>query len=367
MAQEQQQKLPYSKHSLEQAIVLYQNLAAVNSWHTFPDKLLIRPNDTSRYVPLLQENLLLTGDLPLDSASTDDSVYTSAIENAVKRFQARHGLIADGVVGPNTIAAINVPLAQRVWQLQQNLARWDTTLATAAQPYVLINLPDYHLFVVDSGQTVLQMRVIIGKPDFRTFPVKSKVDMVVFHPYWYVPRSIAVNEIVPLLRRNPGYLATKDMQLQQSTAIGWIRVNPWSVNWKEINASNYDYRIVQLSGNENELGQVKFPFPNKVSQYMHDTPHKALFEYPDRAFSHGCIRLEKPMKLAYYVLENGSGFSPKKIDRLWNKYKPNHYIQVKKPLPLYIIYQTAWADENMQVQFREDIYGLYKPQKLTKE
>ncbi|WP_439882055.1 L,D-transpeptidase family protein [Pontibacter sp. MBLB2868] len=364
--QQELQNVPYSKTRLQEAIVGYQSLIDANSWHTFPPNLLLRPNDTSHFVPLLQENLLLTGDLALDSVSKAP-VYASAIESAVKRFQARHGLTTDGVLGPNTVAALNIPLTRRLQQLHQNLARWDTSLSAAAQPYVLINLPDYTLHVVENNQDVLQMRVIIGKPELKTFPIRSELNMVVLHPYWYVPTSIAIKEIVPLLRRNPGYLAKKNMRLEKNTSIGWIRVNPWRVDWQNIDETNFNYRIVQLSGPENELGQVKFLFPNKLPQYMHDTPHKELFDYPNRAFSHGCIRLEKPVELAYYLLKKGSGFDTEKVDKLWFKDKPNHYIKLKDPLPLFIIYQTAWVDEHMQIQFRDDMYDFVTPSALSSE
>lgn len=358
---------------LLQAISQYQVLNKAGKWHFLPDTLLLKPGDSSQFVLHLQENLLLTGDLPLASdkptAFTDTlaGVYTPAITAAVRNFQHRHGLIADGVLGPITIAALNVPPAYRLWQLQQNLVRWDTTFVNVTQPYVIINLPDYTLQVVDSNRTVLQMRVIVGKPELETFPVRSELTTVVLHPYWYLPSSIAVEEIVPLLRRNPGYLARKGMKLERPSGNRWVQVNPWRVNWHNINSANFNYRIVQLQGSDNELGQVKFPFPNSLPQYLHDTPDKAYFDYPHRAFSHGCIRLEKPVELAYYLLERGSGYSTEKVNRLWMKFKPNHYLVVHEPLPLLIVYLTAWADADMQVQFRDDVYGYDVMPHLTQE
>ncbi|GAB3203251.1 murein L,D-transpeptidase [Pontibacter aydingkolensis] len=351
---------------MQGAIIAYQAMLETGSWNTFPDNTLLRQGDTTTYVTALQENLVLTGDLSLDAA-TLPGVYTSEMKKAVQKFQARHGLIADGVVGPNTVAAINVPLTQRLWQLKYNLANWDTAFFSVTQPYVVINLPDYTLQVVDSNKTVLQMRVIIGKPSLMTYPILSELDMLVLYPYWYIPKSIAVNEIVPLLRKNPGYLSKKKMVLEQQSPNGWIRVSPWQVDWQSINASNYTYRIYQLSGKDNELGQVKFLYPNRLPQYMHDTPNKELFTYPNRTFSHGCIRLEKPFELADYILEKGSGYTPQKVNDLWNRNTPNHYIKVKKPLPLRIVYFTAWVDALGQVQFRDDMYGLHRPPQLSAE
>ncbi|WP_181163686.1 L,D-transpeptidase family protein [Pontibacter mangrovi] len=347
---------PYSKERLEQAILQYESIAHAADWHTFPGDLLLRPGDSSKFVPQLQENLMLTGDLPADHA-LEEASYTSKLSTAVQHFQWRHGLAADGILGPNTVAALNQKPGKRLEQLRINLSRLDSTFTNQQEPYVVINLPEYVLQVVDSGRTFLQMRVIVGKPNLKTYPTHSRLDMVVLNPYWQVPTSIAVNEIVPILRRNPGYLAKKNMILERSDGISWHRVSPWRVNWHSITHANYNYRIVQLSGPQNELGQVKFPFPNRLPQYLHDTPGKQLFQYPNRAFSHGCIRLEKPVELAYYLLKRGSGYTTKQIDKLWAQGRANHYVRVKKPVPLHIVYLTAWVDEQMQVHFRDDVYG----------
>ncbi|WP_158607202.1 L,D-transpeptidase family protein [Pontibacter oryzae] len=341
---------------MAETVKTYEALAKHTTWHKLPNTTLLRPGDESPLVQLLKENLQAIGDLKPDSSRTGN-VYGPEITLAVQRFQDRHGLISDGIVGPNTLRALNVSPQQRLFQLQLNLARFDSVLTRISSPYVLINLPEYAMVVVDSGRTILRSRVIIGKPSLPTYTIYSELNMVVLHPYWYVPTSIAVKEIVPILRRNPGYLGKKGMRLEKSTGTGWVRTNPWRVDWQQVNASNFDYRIVQLEGDVNELGHVKFPFPNRLPQYLHDTPSKELFQYPKRAFSHGCIRVEKPVALANYLLERGSGYSAQKVDKLWQRNKPNHYIRVKEPVPLLIVYLTAWVDDQGQVQFRDDLYG----------
>ncbi len=356
-AQEQLQPYrPYSKDRMEQALLQYEAIAKSGCWHTFPDTLLLRPGDSSPLIPQLQDNLLLTGDLPLDSASSA-LVYTSGISTAVRHFQRRHGLAPDGVVGPVTVAALNVLPDKRLEQLRINLTRYDAVFTSEQEPYAIINLPEFMMQVVDSGKTALQMRVIVGKPVLKTYPIHSRLDMVVLNSYWQVPTSIAVKEIVPILRRNPGYLAKKNMVLEQSDGSGWMRISPWEVDWQRITAANFNYRIIQLNGPDNELGVVKFPFPNRLPQYLHDTQAKQLFSYPSRAFSHGCVRLEKPVELAYYLLERGSGYTAAEVKKLWELGRPNHYVRVKKPVPLHIVYFTSWVDEQMEVHFRDDVYG----------
>ncbi len=346
---------PYSKERMLTAIASYKAMQNTGNWNAFPEDLYLRLGDSNSHVTALQENLILTGDLSIDSAQALGK-YTTAVKKAVSNFQMRHGLIPDGVVGPNTIAAINIPLKQRVWQLEYNLSHWDSAFYLSKQPYIVINLPDYTLQVVDNNKTALSMRVIIGEKELKTYPIISALDMVVLYPYWYIPKSIAVTEIVPLLRKNPGYLHKKGMILEKQTTNGWVKVRPWRINWHSIDASNYPYRMVQLNSDENELGQVKFLYPNKIPQYLHDTPRKELFAYPKRTFSHGCIRLEKPIELADFILERGAGYTPEKIKSLWDLNKPNHYLRIKDPLPLNIIYLTAWVDELLQVHFREDMY-----------
>ncbi|MHA6247550.1 L,D-transpeptidase family protein [Pontibacter sp. CAU 1760] len=364
---QESRKAPYDRENMLQAIAHYQQLADTGKWHFLPDDIFLRPGDSSRYLLQVQENLVLTGDLPVSSFSGSTATYTSAVTTAIKRFQQRHGLVPDGVLGPNTVAALNVPPAERLRQLQRNFNRLDTLLAHVPLPYVIINIPDYTLQVVDNDTVLLHMRVIVGKPQLPTIPIRSKLTTVVLHPYWFLPTSISADEIVPLLRRNPGYLDKKNMKLEKQYAGRWVQINPWRVDWHKINRSNFEYRIVQMEGPDNELGTVKFPFPNAIPQYLHDTPKKEMFTYPTRAFSHGCIRLEKPVELANLLLEKGSGYSEEKIERLWMRRKANHYLNVHKPPPLLVVYLTAWADADRLIQFRDDVYGYDLLPHLTKE
>ncbi|EJF07938.1 murein L,D-transpeptidase, partial [Pontibacter sp. BAB1700] len=310
------------------------------------------------HTPNLRANLLLTGDLA-DSDTTDNSMlYTREIAAAVVRFQARHALKADSIVGPRTVAALNVPPLQRLRQLQNSLYRWEAFSRDLPQPYIIVNIPDYTLRLIDQNSVQLYLRTIVGKPNLPTIVNHTKLHTIVFNPYWYIPNSIASKEILPLLKRNPGYLKSRDMELFKPKLLGgWQKISPWDVDWSTVSASDFNYRIVQVTGPHNELGQMKFLFDTRVSQYLHDTKDKHLFSLEKRAFSHGCIRLQNPEDLALYLLQERSGLSENRIEKVLASDKDEQFIRLKKPVPLIIVYMTAWADEFSVIQFREDIYG----------
>ncbi|MHC2990468.1 hypothetical protein OB13_02290 [Pontibacter sp. HJ8] len=357
---------PGQKLRLQQSIKQYQQIST-DQWHTFPGTLLLRPGDTSSFVPRLRQNLILVGDL--DEGQYDRKhLYSPSLALAVARFQARHALKPDSIIGPRTVAALNVPLSQRLLQLQNSLSRWTAFSQDIAQPYIIINIPDYTLRLIDHNTVLLEMHTIVGKPALPTYVNRTDLHTIVFNPYWYIPNSIASKEILPLLKRNPGYLASRDMELFRLTAlVGYAKTDPWSVNWTKVTSADFNFRIVQVTGEHNELGKVKFLFHTKVSQYLHDTKDKHLFALDKRAFSHGCIRLQHPEALAHYLMQERSGLSENKIDRFLNTAKPEQFIRLKKPVPLLIVYMTAWADQQLGIQFREDIYGYDKPVQVSME
>ncbi|MBC5772912.1 L,D-transpeptidase family protein [Pontibacter sp. KCTC 32443] len=343
---------------MQQAIELYSCIANTNDWHTLPTDLRLSPGDTNIVVPKLQHNLLLTKDLGFEHCDST-TVYDSVLVAATINFQKRHGLKPDGLVGAGTVAAINVPPSRRVELLKNNLHRWNTTTTELEFPVVMINIPDFRLYLLDTCEVLLQMRVIIGEKATPTYLNKTVLQSIVVNPIWNLPRSIAVNEIVPILRRNPNYLYKRNMRVYHHGK----QVNPWRINWKKINAGNYDFQITQLPGKQNELGELKFLYVSKANQYMHDTPRKQLFKYEQRDFSHGCIRLQKPYELALYLLKERSGQTEKKVKELLARRDRNLYLRIRKPMPLLILYQTCWVSKEGQVQFRPDVYG-YESLKL---
>ncbi|PKV76229.1 L,D-transpeptidase family protein [Pontibacter ramchanderi] len=359
--------VPNQKQQLRMAIAQYEQLKD-SVWYTFPNNLLLRPGDTSRYTAHLRANLLLTGDLTGPDSTENSSHYTRQLATALVRFQARHALKADSIVGPRTLAALNVPPLQRLRQLQNSLYRWEAFSRDLPQPYLIVNIPDYTLRLIDRNSVLLHLRTIVGKPNLPTIVNHTQLHTIVFNPYWYIPNSIASKEILPILKRNPGYLAKRDMELFRHTALGgWQKISPWSVDWSTVTAANFNYRIVQVTGQYNELGHLKFLFHTRVSQYLHDTNDKHLFASEKRAFSHGCIRLQHPEELALYLLQERSGMSEQRIEKVIATDKDEYYIRLKKPVPLIIVYLTAWADEFSVIQFREDIYGYDKSEVVRLE
>ena len=337
---------------MQQAIELYTCIATVNVWNTLPADLRLSPGDTNVVVPKLQHNLLLTKDLASDYLYST-SVYDSLLVAATINFQKRHGIKPDGLIGPQTVAALNVPPSQKLNLLYANLQRWKTTTANMNFPAVFVNIPDFKLYLADSSKVLLQMRAIVGKKSSPTYQNKTELLSIVVNPNWNLPKSISVNEIVPILRRNPNYLYKRNMRVY----LEGRQINPWRVNWNKVNASNFNYQIVQLPGKQNELGELKFLYNSKANQYMHDTPRKELFNYEQREFSHGCIRLEKPYELALYLLQSRSDQTEEKAKELLAKWDRNLYVRIRKPMPLHIIYQTSWVDQDGKVQFRKDVYG----------
>ncbi len=352
--------VPDQKTKLRQAIAQYEQLRT-RTWHTFPGNLLLKPGDSSRYVRSLVENLRLTGDLPLTAEEAHAQHYNRALATAVARFQSRHALKADSIVGPRTVAALNILPEQRLRQLENSLERWETFSRELPQPYIIINIPDYTLRLIDQDTVRLHMRTIVGKPDLPTIVNHTKLHTLVINPYWYIPQSIATKEILPILKRNPGYLPSRDMELFRPTALGgWQKISPWSVDWGAVTAANFNFRIVQVAGAHNELGNLKFLFDTRVSQYLHDTKARHLFSMEKRAFSHGCIRLQNPEELAQYLLLEHNGFSQERTNRLLSSARDEHFVRIKKPVTLIIVYMTAWVDPTLGLQFREDIYGYDK-------
>lgn len=253
----------------------------------------------------------------------------------IEDFQARHGLEPDGVVGPKTRAALNVPVSEHILQLELNLERWRWLPRDPGKRYVLVNIAGFWLNAVEDGNVALESKVIVGKPYTRTPMFSAAMTRVVFNPYWYVPNSIATKEIAPKLRKDPGYLAR---------------------NHYEQIPGRPGLALRQRPGPDNALGRIKFLFPNRFSVYLHDTPSRSLFDRTERTFSHGCIRVEKPLPLAEWVLRQGAEEIQAQVDAGREK-----QVVLDEPIPVHVAYWTAWVDGSGVLQMRRDVYERDEP------
>jgi murein L,D-transpeptidase YcbB/YkuD len=298
------------------------------------------------------------GDLPPDAAPPADSqVYGGPLVEAVKHFQRRHGLDADGRLGAATIKQLNVPLQDRVLQLQLTLERWRWLPAEFPAPPIIVNIPDFRLRALDENNNVaMDMRVVVGKAMRTQTPVFTReMTYVVFRPYWNVPPSILRGEIVPNIQRDRSYIARKNYEVttQDGKVITSGEISDDVL--AQLRAGKLAVR--QKPGPANALGLIKLIFPNEFNVYLHSTPSPELFSRSRRDFSHGCIRVEKPAELATWALRNNPGWTLEKVQQGMQSGKDNVTVNLLKRVPVFIVYGTALAYENGDVYFSDDIYG----------
>ena len=318
----------------------------------------IAPGNPYESLPRLSRLLRLVGDLPADAnLPADTQVYGGPLVDAVKKFQARHGLSPDGKLGAETIRNMNVPLAQRVEQLRLTLERWHWLPYQFVLPPVVVNIPEFRLRAFDgTGQVALGMNVIVGKAYRHRTPVFERdMKFLVFRPYWNVPPSIQRSEIVPAVVKDRDYIAKKNFEVVtqggQFVTAGTIDDDVLA----QLRAGKLAVR--QKPGPNNALGLVKFMFPNEYNVYLHSTPSQQLFSQARRDFSHGCIRVEKPAELAAWLLRSKPEWSLDKIQDAMKSGKDNVQINLTTPVPVLIIYGTAVVDPDGEVKFFDDIYG----------
>jgi murein L,D-transpeptidase YcbB/YkuD len=287
--------------SLQNTLVHYRDLSRTGGWPGIPPGPNLKKGERSERVDLLRERLAITGDLDLPVAE-DPSLFDEVLETAVRRFQRRHGLEDDGIVGRNTLAALNIPVEERVRQIELNMERWRWVPHDMGNRYILVNIPDFTMRLVENSEVALDMRIIVGK-DYTATPVFSgTMKYLELNPYWNIPTSIASEEILPKIRTDPEYLAKQNIKVFQSWREGAPEIEPETIDWNEVDEKGFAFKLRQEPGPLNPLGRMKFIFPNKFAVYLHDTPVRGLFNNAARGFSHGCIRVENSLDLAAYLL-----------------------------------------------------------------
>lgn len=330
---------------LKSALANYRKIQESNGWPKVTATAKLKQDQVSDAIPAMRKRFGLS-----DSTS---SAYTKELVEAVKKFQLDQGLHPDGVLGKETVRLMNISVDERIDQIILNMERMRWLPLSFEPDYLLVNIPEYKLHVFEAGKEKLSMNVIVGKTMNSTPVFSDKMEYIVLSPYWNVPFSIIKEEMASKISANPAYLDRLDMEVV--TAKG-EQVAPSSINWNEITESNWQYVLRRRPGPKNDLGDVKFIFPNSNDIYLHDTPHGELFNQEKRGFSHGCVRVEKPIELAEYLLRNSGDWSRKQILDVIAKRKEQR-VQLKTSLPVYLVYFTAWADEDGTVHFRDDIYG----------
>jgi L,D-transpeptidase YcbB len=342
----------------EAALGRYVELARAGDGPTLPSPAkAIRPGQTYAGSTLLYQRLALLGDLPEGATPPADGIYAGALVEGVKRFQRRHGLDDDGRLGAETVRQLNVPLSDRVRQLQLALERWRWLPAEFSAPPIVVNIPDFRLRAVDKdGQVVLNMRVVVGKAMRTETPVFSDtMTYVVLRPYWNVPPSIRRGEIVPAIQRDRSYVAKKGFEV--TTNDGKVVTDGVISDDVLAKLKAGTLAVRQKPGPGNALGLVKLIFPNDFNVYLHSTPAAAVFAKSRRDFSHGCIRVEKPAELAAWALRNNPDWSLERVQTAMQSGPDDVTVNLVKPVPVFIVYATALAYENGEVHFYDDLYG----------
>ena len=332
----------------------YRRIEQAGGWPSVPPGPTIEPGSRDQRIPTLARRLELTGDLDRGASlsSRQDDAYAEELQAAVHRFQSRHGLEPDMRVGRATLRELNVQVGERVEQLLRNLERTRRVFDAAPNDFLLVNVPAFEARLIHEGRTTWTTRVIVGEIEMATPTFETALERVVLNPTWTVPRKIATEEFLPKIQANRAFLSRGGYAV---LGLDGSVVDPATIDWSALSVDNFPYRLVQEPGPVNEVGQVKFLIPNDYGVCMHDTPGKRLFARDSRAFSHGCVRVDRPLDLAEQVLAP-SGWTREQIDAELATAK-THSIPLDEPLPVVITYLTAFVEADGTVFFYRDIYG----------
>lgn len=336
--------------NLRQALAKYRVLSLRTTWPQVTSGRTLRKGDVSDRVAQIRKRLVASGDLVSDQSP--ERVFDARLEAALMTFQKRHGLNPDGAAGRATLAALNVPLERRVRQVELNLERLRWILGNTEQRFIMVNIADFHLDVVENGRPVLTMKVVVGKPYQKTPVFTAKMTYLVINPVWNVPDSIARKEILYKIRKKPLFLSEQNMTVLRGWGEREEVIDPATLDWSQFTENSLPYRFRQEPGPLNPLGRIKFMFPNSYDVYLHDTPSKNLFAKDVRTFSHGCTRIEKPLELAEYLLPDW----PREKLLAAMEEGTEQKVTLPRPLNVHFIYLTAWVDENYTLHFRDDVY-----------
>jgi L,D-transpeptidase YcbB len=342
---------PTTAEKTEKAIQVYDDIVARGGWPQVPHVDELRVGNRHPSVIDLRARLAASGDLDPNASAVANDVYDSYVEEAVRRFQARHGLTVDGIVRGATLDAMNVPAATRRDQLKVNVERLKTLTTNLGPRYVVVNIPAARVEAIESDVAVQRHTAVVGKPDRPSPDINSKIVQINFNPYWTVPVSIVRKDLIPIMQDKPDYLTQNHIRIYDPSH---KEVPPSQIDWYSQDAVHYTFR--EDPGDTNSLGRIRINFPSQYGVYMHDTPLKNLFGEDFRYDSSGCCRVQNVRELVIWLLDGTKGWTPDRIDQ---SIKSGDQINANltKPVPLHWVYVTAWAASDGVAQFREDIYG----------
>ncbi|MBP9083068.1 MAG: L,D-transpeptidase family protein [Bacteroidia bacterium] len=342
----------YPQYSLlKKFLIIYSDIEKGGGWkYDYPKNVDFKKGDTATIFSDLKMQLYVMGDLAVADSS---NVFNDELIIAVSKFQKRHGLNANGLLDEKTLLALSVPVHERLQQILINMERSRWVPAEQKGDYIVVNIPAFKMFVFHNDSLEWTCNVIVGKTTEtnNTVIFNDNLEYVVFNPYWNIPKNILIKETLPAIKKNPDYLRNHNMEVVDAEG---NHIKESSINWIHY-TKHFPYIIRQKPGKNNSLGAIKFLFPNSYEIYMHDTPEKSLFGETTRTFSHGCIRLEEPFKLAEFLLREDSSWTRGKITAVMDGGKQS-FVKLKNKVPVFIAYFTTWVDRNGNLNFRDDVY-----------
>lgn len=340
---------PNTIFNVEQAIAQYQGIVAQGGWPVVPATKKLRLGVIDPDVVALRQRLIVSGDLSPNAGISE--AFDSYVDAAVKRFQARHGLPSDGVLGEHSYAAMNVSAPIRLGQLETNLVRLRSMSGPLGHRYVMVNVPAAQIEAVEGDRVVLRHTAIVGKIDRQTPILNSKINEIIINPYWNAPESIVRRDIIPLMRKDPQYLAKNSIRILGPDG---SEIDPATIDWNTEDAAKFRFR--QDPGKINAMASVKINFPNPHATYMHDTPQQSLFNKLMRFDSSGCVRVQNVRDLVTWLLRDTPGWDRQRFEQTI-KTGESTPVQIPDPVPVYFTYISAWSTGDRVVHFRDDIYG----------
>jgi len=341
---------------LMKALRDYEAIVAAAGWPGFPPGPKLVKGDRDPRIEVLWGTLMAMGELRggVEAAGEPD-LFDDALEAAVRRFQRRHGLEPDGVLGAGTATALDISAADRLNQIKANLERWRWITPELGERYILVNVADFRVGVVEAGREVLTMPAIVGTAYRRTPDFSGTMSFLEINPGWNVPPKLAREDILPKIQQDPSYLVKKGFHVFESWSEGAREIDPAAVDWNRVDPEKLSYKLYQDPGPQNSLGRIKFMFPNKFDVYLHDTPERWLFQQAVRPLSSGCIRVERPIDLAEYILRDDPAWDREQILAAIES-RETQLVKLPKPWSVHLLYWTAWLGDDGRAQFRQDIY-----------